>query len=160
MAVEVGSITQGTVTSVTKFGAFVKLEEGEVGMVHISEVASSFVKEISDFVKEGQEVKVKVIRVDDKGKISLSMKQAEPPQKRTFEQRPPRRNNHYNNNNYTQNHNSFSGKPDNFEFKPKNNQSNLSFEDMMSKFKQSSEEKMADLKRTMDFKKGNNRRGK
>lgn len=160
MALDVGVITQGTVTSVTKFGAFVKLEDGEVGMVHISEIASSFVKEISDFVKEGQEVKVKVIRVDDKGKISLSMKQAEPPQKRNFQERPPKRNYHNNNSRNHQSAPQFSGKPDNYEFKPKNTQNGMSFEDMMSKFKQSSEEKMADLKRSVDFKKGSNRRGK
>lgn len=145
MACNVGDILQGKVTSVTKFGAFVKLENNDVGMVHISEVASAFVKEIGEFVKEGQEVKVKVIRVDDKGKISLSMKQAQPPKKPQQYNRPATGGNR---------------RPDNYEFKPKASGNNMSFEDMMSKFKQSSEEKMSDLKRTMEFRKGSNRRSK
>lgn len=56
--------------------AFVELGEGKTGMVHISEVAPTFVKEITDFVSEGQTVKVKVLSVGEDGKISLSMKKA------------------------------------------------------------------------------------
>ena len=68
MQLEVGKIYDGKVTGVTKFGAFVEVEKGVTGMVHISEVASTFVKEISDFITQGQEVKVKVLKVED-GKI-------------------------------------------------------------------------------------------
>ena len=72
MAVEVGSIVEGKVTGVKKFGAFVLLPDGKTGMVHISEVAPVFVKEIRDFVTEGQAVKVKVIGINDDGKSVVS----------------------------------------------------------------------------------------
>ena len=74
---EVGAIFEGKVTGITKFGAFVDLGGGKTGMVHISEVAPVFVKEIRDFVTEGQTVKVKIIGINDDGKISLSMKALE-----------------------------------------------------------------------------------
>ena len=75
MAIEVGSILEGKVSGITKFGAFVDLPESKTGMVHISEVAPTFITEISDHVKVGQIVKVKVLAVNN-GKISLSMKQS------------------------------------------------------------------------------------
>lgn len=69
-------IVEGVVSKVTKFGAFVDLKEGKSGLVHISEIADTFVKNIDDHVKEGDEVKVKVLSIDDKGKIALSIKDA------------------------------------------------------------------------------------
>ena len=82
MQLEVGSILEGKVTGITKFGAFVELPGGKVSMVHISEVAPTFVKEIRDFVKENQVVKVKVLSISDDGKVSLSMKKAMEPSQR------------------------------------------------------------------------------
>ena len=76
MQLEVGKIYEGKVTGITKFGAFVEIEPGTTGMVHISEVAATFVKEISDFITQGQMVKVKVMNIAEDGKISLSMKRA------------------------------------------------------------------------------------
>jgi len=73
MAIEVGAILEGKVSGITKFGAFIDLPESKTGMVHISEVAPTFITEISDYVKVGQIVKVKVLAVND-GKISLSLK--------------------------------------------------------------------------------------
>ena len=66
---------QGKVTGITNFGAFIELPDGEVGLVHISEVAEEYVKDINDFLKVNDPVKVKVITVDPKGKIGLSIKQ-------------------------------------------------------------------------------------
>lgn len=77
MQLEIGSIVEGKVTGITDFGAFVKLPNGETGMVHISEVALQFVNQIKDFLSEGQQVKVKVIGVLRNGKISLSIKQTQ-----------------------------------------------------------------------------------
>lgn len=77
MQLEVGALLSGTVTGITKYGVFVDLGSDKTGMVHISEVASTYVKEISDHVRMGQQVAVKVIGIDEKGRISLSMKQAE-----------------------------------------------------------------------------------
>lgn len=64
------------------FGAFVELPEGKVGLIHISEVADAYVRDVKDFLKEQDSVKVKVLSVDDRGKIGLSIKQAMP-KKRT-----------------------------------------------------------------------------
>ena len=74
MAVEVGNILEGKVTGITDFGAFVDLPDGKSGMVHISEVAPTYVNKISDHLTEGQTVKVKVLSVGENGKISLSIK--------------------------------------------------------------------------------------
>ena len=75
MDLTVGAIVEGKVTGITKFsGAFVALPENKSGMVHISEVASSFVNDIKDFLQEGQQVKVKIINIDQQGRINLSIK--------------------------------------------------------------------------------------
>lgn len=145
MQLEVGSILEGKVTGVTKFGAFVDLGEGKTGMVHISEVSSNYVTEISEHVKENQIVKVKVLSIGEDGKIRLSMKKlngdevdAKPQRRESFKDREPR--------------GSFGA--------PKKSSEPMSFEDMLSKFKQSSDERMSDLKRNMDSKRGgSSRRG-
>ena len=77
MDLTVGAIVEGKVTGITKFGAFVALPENKSGMVHISEVASSFVNDIKDFLQEGQQVKVKIINIDQQGRINLSIKKAQ-----------------------------------------------------------------------------------
>ena len=71
-----GDIVEGVVTKVAKFGAFVDLEDGKSGLVHISEIADTFVKDINNHISEGDEVKVKVLSIDEKGKIALSIKDA------------------------------------------------------------------------------------
>ena len=76
MSIEVGSKLQGKVTGITNFGAFVQLEKGPTGLVHISEVADTYVKDINDHLKVGEEIKVKVINVQKDGKIGLSIKKA------------------------------------------------------------------------------------
>ena len=75
----VGSILEGKVTGITKFGAFVSLPENKSGLVHISEIAYSYVNDVKDYLKEGQEVKVKVIGIDENGRINLSIKKAMDP---------------------------------------------------------------------------------
>ena len=77
MGLEVGSIVEGRVTGITKFGAFVALPGGKSGLVHISEVANSFVSDVHDHVQMGQTVKVRILSVSDEGKINLSIKRAE-----------------------------------------------------------------------------------
>ena len=78
MAIDVGSIVEGVVTGITNFGAFIELPDRVTGLVHISEVADAYVKDVRDYLKEQDHVKVKVIHVDEKGKIGLSIKQANP----------------------------------------------------------------------------------
>jgi len=88
MELTVGSITEGKVTGITKFGAFVSLPDGRSGLVHISEIAYTYVKEVSDFLQVGQEVKVKLVSVDEQGRISLSIKKAQDPPPRPVGRRP------------------------------------------------------------------------
>lgn len=76
MAIETGNVLEGIVTGITKFGAFVELPEKKVGLVHISEVANEYVKDV-DILKVGEKVSVKVLSVDDTGKVGLSIKQSQ-----------------------------------------------------------------------------------
>lgn len=131
MDFKTGDVLEGKVTGVTKFGAFVDLGDGKTGMVHISEVARTFVNDIADHVKEGDTVKVKVLSIGDDGKVSLSIKRAmEPPPRRG--PRPPAVS---------------PGRPDSVQWSGNQAKGEQSFEDMMSKFKQTSEDKFSDLKR-------------
>ncbi|NLN42378.1 MAG: S1 RNA-binding domain-containing protein [Clostridiales bacterium] len=86
MPVKVGRILEGTVSGITNFGAFIDLPNGERGMVHISEVADAYVKDINDYLKENDKVKVKVLAIDDKGRISLSIRKAETQSQISFEE--------------------------------------------------------------------------
>ncbi len=88
MAIAVGSIVEGIVTGITNFGAFIELPDKVTGLVHISEVADAYVKDVRDYLKEQDNVKVKVIHVDEKGKIGLSIKQANPSARVSRERRP------------------------------------------------------------------------
>ena len=87
MQLEVGEIFEGKVTGITKFGAFVAMPDGRNGLVHISEIANTYVNEVSEFVKEGETVKVKVIGIGEGGKVNLSIKQTQPAPPRQFRPR-------------------------------------------------------------------------
>lgn len=140
MQIDIGSIHEGVVTGLTKFGAFVKLENGTSGMVHISEVASEYVSDISQHLAEGDKVKVKVLEINEKGKVSLSIKKALPEPEKPKQPRPQN------------NRNSDRG------WKGATQQESsapMSFEDMMAKFKAQSEDKMSDIKRSSDRRGGN-----
>jgi len=82
MDLTVGTIVEGSVKSITKFGAFIALPDGRTGMVHISEIAHVYVNDIREHLTEGQTVKVMVIAQDAEGRINLSIKRTQ--------QRPPR----------------------------------------------------------------------
>lgn len=165
MQLELGGIYEGKVKNITKFGAFVDFEGGQSGMVHISEISSGYVNEIRDFLSEGQMVKTKVISIGDDGKISLSIKQADPnfvpSQKKSRpaggfkkDDRPKERKK------YTPREPApMPGKPGDFEWSSSSNEGG-SFEDMMSKFKQRSEEKISELKKASDVGKGYSRKGR
>ncbi|WP_283675148.1 S1 RNA-binding domain-containing protein [Butyricicoccus sp. Marseille-Q5471] len=148
MDLAVGSIVDGKVTGITKFGAFVALPEGKSGMVHISEVASSFVNDIKDFLQEGQEVKVKIIGIDQVGRINLSIKKAQAPQAPqgggNFAPRQPR----------------FSrpAAPRGRAPQPPKDPSTMSFEDKLKAFMSDSETRQADVRHSTDRKNGSRRR--
>jgi S1 RNA binding domain protein len=80
MVPEVGAVVAGVITGITKFGAFVDLEEGKTGLVPISQISIDYVDDVSEHLAVGDEVKVRVLNVDEKGRISLSIKQAEEPE--------------------------------------------------------------------------------
>ncbi len=89
MEYEVGAVLEGKVTSITKFGAFVALEGGRSGLVHISEIANTYVNDVHDFLQEGQTVKVKLLAIKD-GKLDLSIKKALPAPERPQRSFQPR----------------------------------------------------------------------
>ena len=168
----VGSILDGKVTGITKFGAFVSLPEGRSGLVHISEIAYSYVSEVSEHLKEGQEVKVKVIGIDQANRINLSIKQVTPPpqraprpsynnnnggaprQERTGGGRPFQNNNNSNGGGYNNSSNN-NARPMGFVRQAPKEPTD--FEDKLKQFMQSSDSKLSEL-RYLE-KKGNNRRG-
>ncbi|MDI3481041.1 MAG: binding domain protein [Tepidanaerobacteraceae bacterium] len=120
MPVEVGQIVEGKITGITKFGAFVELPGGVTGLVHISEVADSYVKDVNDFLKENDKVKVKVIGVSQDGKVSLSIRKLnESSRDRRSKERD-----------------------------------NLSFEDKLAKFMKDSEERLLDIRKSHESKRG------
>ena len=92
MPFEVNQIVEGVVKNITKFGAFVDIG-GKVGLVHISEVADGFVKEVSDYLKEEDTVKVKIISMKD-GKVGLSIRQAQPKKEKPTEPQQYKPRNH------------------------------------------------------------------
>lgn len=139
--VEVGAILEGKVTGLTNFGAFVTLPGNVTGMVHISEVSTSYVNDIHDFLQEGQTVKVKVLDVTEQGKVSLSIKKTLPPPEHPQGERPPRRNGQQGRRN---------GAPNVWKGNDTHREEPQSFEDMMARFKQVSDEKISDLKRAND----------
>lgn len=126
MTLQVGNILEGTVVNITNFGAFVELS-GRTGLVHISEISDTYVKDIRQHLKEQDKVKVKVIGIDGDGKISLSIRQAN----------PPRRTN----------------KPVEIDWDyEKKKASGLSFEERLAKFLKDSEERFQDLKKNQESK--------
>ena len=132
----VGSILEGKVTGITKFGAFVSLPEGKSGLVHISEIAYSYVNDVKDHLKEGQEVKVKVkvIGIDENGRINLSIKKAmDPPPRPAGQGRPGGRPGGHSGG-------GFRGKPAPAE--------PTTFEDRLKQFMASSDSKLSELRQS------------
>ena len=137
MQLKVGEILEGKVSGITKFGVFVDLGDGTSGMVHISEVARTYVNDINDYVKNDDTVKVKVLSVGEDGKISLSIKRALEPEPRSEHPRGENR----------RSPRSSSAKPDgSYTWTPRKSEP-ASFEEMLSRFKQTSDDKFSDLKR-------------
>ena len=145
MSIEVGGVVEGTVTGITKFGAFVDLTDGKVGLVHISEVADVYVNDVKDFLKVGQKVKVKILSVDDHGKIGLSIKRLQPKKPEVPEGAPAQSANPAR----RPVSNDFRGRPaGRYPAGP------VSFEDKLSKFLNDSDERLTDLRRKTDSKRG------
>ncbi|MBD7946252.1 MULTISPECIES: S1 domain-containing RNA-binding protein [Psychrobacillus] len=136
MSIEVGSKVQGKVTGITNFGAFVELPGGSTGLVHISEVADNYVKDINEHLKVGDMVEVKVMNVEADGKIGLSIRKAKPQAERP--ERPERPQRPRNNN-----------RPNDRDRPSKEN-----FEQKMARFLKDSEDRLSTLKRATESKRG------
>ncbi|MBI5400069.1 S1 RNA-binding domain-containing protein [Candidatus Saganbacteria bacterium] len=130
MPIEIGAEIEGKITGVANFGAFVELPEGKTGLVHISQVADSYVKDISKHLKVGDIVKVKVLGQAKEGKYDLSIKQVGKP---TWQGQP-----------------SFKRKPRESKDRPLPG----TFEDKITQFLKQSDEKLQDWKRNLDTKQG------
>lgn len=130
MLVEVGQVVEGKVSGITNFGAFIELPDGKTGLVHISEIAEQYVKNVNEHLQENQGVMVRVISIDN-GKISLSIKKAAESKANI---RPIR--------------------PVNFDWNKTKTQESMSFEDRLAKFMKDSEEKMHDIKKNFESKRG------
>lgn len=132
MALKEGNIVEGKVINITNFGAFVEVE-GKTGLVHISEIADTFVKDIRQHLKEEDIVKVKVMSIDDNGKLSLSIRQAMIKRK--------------------------SARPADIDWNnERKKQQDCSFEDRISKFLKESEERAQDIKRHQEHRGKNNKK--
>lgn len=119
MQLEVGEIINGKVKGITRFGAFIELDKNKMGLVHISEISNKFVKEVKDHLKEGQDVRAKIIKISNDGKIELSIKQLMPKEDGFAQKREELR----------------------------KKVSADKFEDMINKFKRLSDEKLLDFKK-------------
>jgi S1 RNA binding domain protein len=139
MSIEVGSKLQGKVTGITHFGAFVELPGGTTGLVHISEVADNYVKDINEFLKVGDQVEVKVMSIEKDGKIGLSIKKAK---ENAASTRPAPSRGGFNKNRKGPNRGG------------NNHSTALSFEDKMNKFLKDSEDRLTTLKRSTESKRG------
>lgn len=159
MAIEVGSKVEGKVTGITNFGAFVELPDGVTGLVHISEIADNYVKDVNEHLKVGDAVTVKVINVDKDGKIGLSIRKAvdkpveERPARPARPDRPerpareggfpPRREGGFGG----------GGRPGGgFGGKPAMNKN--TFDDKLTRFLKDSEERISSLKKNTESKRG------
>ena len=151
MQLQVGMVIEGKVTGITKFGAFVALPEGKSGLVHISEIANTFVNDVHDYVQDGQTVKVKIIGIGDDGKINLSIKKADEhaPQQRQ-DQRPPRPASAAQPRQY--------GGPRHAVPRANGPTGDVSFEDKLKQFMQESDSRMADNKMYSDHRTSRRRR--
>jgi S1 RNA binding domain protein len=127
LPIEIGSEIEGKVTGIANFGAFIELPEGNAGLVHISQVADSYVKDISKHLKVGDIVKVKVLGAAKQGKYDLSIKQVGKPSWQQKKRRPREQ----------------SDKPE-----------PGTFEDKITQFLKQSEEKLQDWKRNLENKQG------
>lgn len=129
MSLEVGKIYDGIVTGITNFGAFVELGDGKTGLVHISEVADAYVKDVHNYLKEKEKVRVMVLSIDGNGRISLSIKRVKPARK--------------------------VAQPEEFDIRSLGRRENyFSFDDKLEKFLKESAEIQADIKKSTDSKRG------
>ncbi|MHA7966187.1 S1 domain-containing RNA-binding protein [Paenibacillus sp. CAU 1782] len=155
MAIEVGAKLEGKVTGITHFGAFVDLSGGVTGLVHISEIADNYVKDVKDHLKIDDVVKVKVINVDKDGKIGLSIKQAiDRPEGSAPPPRASGGPGGGGGERFNRGGQDRGGRPFNKQSSGRPSFGKPSFEDKMSRFLKDSEERISSLKKNTEGKRG------
>jgi S1 RNA binding domain protein len=143
MTIELGSTVKGTVVKIADYGAIVRLGGGKTGLVHISEIADAFVRDVRDYLCEDDEVTVKVLRLNNKGRYELSMKQCEAQLPPRSERREPV---------HAASH---PVAREQFEqHSPPEPRPLATFEDRLSRFLKDSEQRQHDLKRNTESKRG------
>ena len=140
---KVGVKLQGTVRNVVDFGAFVDIEGGKNGLIHISEISDVYVRDVHDFLSEGDKVQAKIISIDERGKIALSLKQMKKQSQESERENHSRGKSTRNEQRIERGENRRPIK-----------QGPASFEDKLSKFMKESDEKLADWKKKTDSKRG------
>ena len=133
MNYRVGNIYEGVVKKITSYGAFIEFPDGKKGLVHISEIANTYVRDINDFLKIDQKVQVKFLTINEDGKIDLSIKQAQ------------------------KSSSSLQEKRSNLS-KVSSSGSEISFEEKLAKFMKESEERIRELQRHTEDKRGGRRK--
>ena len=158
MSIEVGTILPGKVTGITNFGAFVDLGNRKTGLVHISEVSNSYIKDIKDVLTVGDEVQVKVMEIAGDGKVSLSIRRAsaDDSSEETVEEKPKfQKSASRNQEGQGFKKQSYASKPaPSFEKKSPSQANVPDFDAMMSSFLIDSEDRVTSLKRNTEGKRG------
>ncbi|MGF2384326.1 S1 domain-containing RNA-binding protein [Lentilactobacillus otakiensis] len=161
MAIEVGEKVNGKVSGITNFGAFIDLGDHRTGLVHISEVSDGFVKDIHDVLKVGDDVTVKVLKIEGNNKISLSIRKAsdnhdhEASKNENHSHRNFHENNHEGHENHGNHENhSYHSRGGNTGRNSHSNNHEESFDDMMSGFLKESEDRLSTLRKNTEGKRG------
>ena len=157
MSIEVGTILPGKVTGITNFGAFVDLGNRKTGLVHISEVSNSCIKDIGDVLTGGDEVQVKVMEISGDGKVSLSIRRAsaDDSSEETVEEKPKFQKSAPRNQEGQGSKKPYSAKSaPSFEKKSPSQAKVNDFDAMMSSFLKDSEDRLTSLKRNTEGKRG------
>ena len=155
MSIEVGNVIPGKVTGITNFGVFVDLGDRKTGLVHISEVSDSYIQDIKEVLKVGDEVKVMTIA--DDGKISLSIRRAVDKPKEDTEDKSKNKKTFTPRNQDSQDFkkNRFAGKSASpYEKKSPSQSKATDFDSLMSSFLKDSEDRLTSLKRNTEGKRG------
>ncbi|HAQ2788142.1 TPA: RNA-binding protein S1 [Enterococcus faecium] len=149
MSIEVGAKLQGKVSGITNFGAFIDLGAGKTGLVHISEVSNGYVKDIHDVLSVGDEVTVKVISVNDDGKIGLSIRKVQEQPAESGEESRPKK---YQQKDPRDNRNRPAQKKSFSRSQPSAQKED--FDSLMSSFLKDSDDRLSSLKRNTEGKRG------
>ena len=156
MSIEVGQKITGKVTGITHFGAFISLPDNKTGLVHISEVSNSYIKDIKDVLTVGDEVQVKVMEISGDGKVSLSIRRASADSsEESVEEKPKFQKSAPRNQEGQGFKKPYSAKSaPSFEKKSPSQAKVNDFDAMMSSFLKDSEDRLTSLKRNTEGKRG------